>query len=333
MNNKKSIIRILIYITFVLVFVEIIVRSFFTEKKVTIKQFYPNEINRIFFRTLSDFGIDNTHIKEKKVKVKDLDTLISSYEIETPFDLKMVELLSSLNEQLYYDGIIIKSKELKINKDTETSFELASKLLFTAKFKYNKNFIRTKNKFSVIIDGLDNLNNDEIQTLLNVPADICFTLLPSSKNVALATNIIKHGKFYAIKIDDDIDDPLYLMNEDQHPEKIISSISNVFSDFPKTNFIVINDNSDFFKSNKFKFVTNNISEGYITKKISDLINLGDRDKAELASLFKFYAEKDEAKKKFFYFTTEQFLEIKDELLRLKKRGNNIIPPSTLYEID
>lgn len=333
MNNKKSLIRILIYITFVLVFVEIIVRSFFTEKKVTVKQFYPNEINRIFLKSLSDFGIDESHISEQKIKINNLDTLISSYTIETPFDLNMVELLATLNEQLYYNGIVIKSKELVINKDTEASFELSGKLLFKANFKYNKNFIRTKNKFSIIVDGLDNLNNDEIEVLLNVPADICFTLLPTTNNLELTTKINKYGKSYSIKIDDNIDDPPFLMNEKQHPEKIISSLSNIFSHFSKTNLIIINDNSDFYKSNKFRFVIKNISKDYIVKKISELINLGDRDEAELASLFRFYAEKDEAKKKFFYFNTDQFFKIKNELLRLKRRGNNIMPPSILYEID
>lgn len=333
MYKKRKIVIYLFIATFILLLLDIIVRSTFTEKKVTVRSFYPNEVNRIFFRCLNDYGITDDHIKEKKIKVKDVDTAVISYLIDTPSDLRMVEFISSLNELLYYNGIMIKSKELIINKNTEVTLESEGNILFTAKFIYNEKFLRTENRFAVIVDGLDDLSLDEFDSFLDVPADICFTVIPSQANEELLDKITKHGKYYAIKIDDGIDDPLYIMDEDQHPEKIIKSLSYTFRKYSLTNFIVINDKSDFYKSPKFKVIVKNTPDGFIMKKISDMINLGDREPAELVSLFRFYAEKTENTKKYFFFNTSQFGSIKNELLRLKKKGNRIIPPSKLYETD
>jgi hypothetical protein len=333
MNKKRKIVIYLFIITIIFLFADVLVRSIFTEKKVTTKEFYPNEINRIFLSCLEDFGINEDHVKEKKVKLKDIDTSITNYIIDTPKDLKMVEFISSLNEILYYDGIEIKSKELKINKDTELFIERNGALLFMAKFIFNDKFIRTENRFSIIVDGLEDLGNDEIKQILDIPADICFAILPSVANEEILDDITSHGKYYAIKIDDGIDDPIYIMNEDQHPEKIIKSLSNIFRKFSLTNFILINDNSDFFKSTKFKVIEKNTPSGFIVKKVSELINLGDREPKELASLFRFYAEKADSAKKCFYFNTSQFFSIKNDLLKLKKKGNIILSPSKLYEIN
>ncbi len=333
MYKKRKIVIYLFITTFILLLIDIIVRATFVEKKVTVKEFYPNEVNRIFFKCLEDYGIEETHIKEKKIKLKGSDSLITNYIIDTPIDLRMVEFLSSLNELLYYNGVVIKSKELKVNKDTELLLESSEVILFAAKFIYNEKFIRTENRFSVIVDGIEDLGNEELEAIFDVPADICFTVLPSESNEQLLEKIIQHGKYYAIKIDDGIDDPLYIMNEDQHPEKIIKSLSQIFRKFSLTNYIVINDKSDFYKSAKFKVIIKNTPDGFIMKKVSELINLGDREPAELVSLFRFYAEKSENTKKYFYFNTTQFFSIKNELLRLKKKGNSILPPSKLFEIN
>jgi len=333
MYKKRKIVIVLFVATFLLLLTDLLVKTIFTEKKVTVKTFYPNEVNRIFISCLNDFGIEESNIKVKKLKVKGVDTAITNYLINTPKDLRMVEFISSLNELLYFNGVVISGKELIINKDSEIILENNGNILFAAKFVYNEKFIRTENRFSIIVDGIEDLNNDELEILLDTPADICFTILPSTNGEHLLEKIIKHGKYYAIEIDDNVDDPFYIMNEDQHPEKIIKSLSQVLKKFSHTNFIVLNDKSEFYKSSKFKFITKNIPSGFISKKVTELINLGDREPAELVSLFKFYAEKKESIKKYFFFTTKQFFIIKEEMLRLKKKGNNILPPYKLYELN
>jgi hypothetical protein len=46
-----------------------------------------------------------------------------------------------------------------------------------------------------------------------------FSVIPSQANEELLDKITKHGKYYAIKIDDGIDDPLYIMLKINTPKK------------------------------------------------------------------------------------------------------------------
>ncbi len=331
MNFKRKTIYILLITIFLLLVVEIIIQSIYTQKKVEVKtSFYPGEINKIFFSSLEEYGIQKEWIKEKVLTDKDTDSTYTDYVIKTPSDLQIVDLLTSLNEKYYYNGVVISSNELKINGDTKLTLKIENKLILKAYFKFDKDLNRNGQNISIIVDGIEELNESELYDLLDTPTNICFSVLPSDDAETLLKLIVKHGKEYVIKLDDDIDDDQFVLNADQHPEKIIKSLQKILLTYNRTNFILVNNESDLYNSKIYKFITKNIPEGYIIKKKTELINLGDREPEELKSMFRYYCEKPDLTTKMFYLPTTQFFTVRNDVLRMKKKGNKILSPSRLF---
>ncbi|MFH0733263.1 MAG: hypothetical protein V1773_01155 [bacterium] len=331
MKLKRKTIYVLLITIFLMLIVEIIVQSIYTVKKVKVKSnFYPGEISKTFLANLEEYGILQEWVKERVLKDKNTDSTYIDVVIKTPSDLQIVDLLTSLNEKFYYGGIDISSQELKINGDTKLSLTLNNNLILKAFFKFDKKLNRKSIDIAVIVDGLEDLNKNEIDGLLSTPTNISFTVLPSDKAEELLKLIVKNGKDYLIKLDDDIDDNQFVLNSDQHPEKIIKSLQKILSVYNRTNFIYVNDESDLYNSKIFNFIKRNIPRGYVFKKKKELITLGDREPEELKSIFRYYCEKPDLSYKIFYLTTAQFFIVKNDILRMKKRGNSIISPSRLF---
>ncbi len=330
MNNKKKIIYILFFFSFLLLVADIIIKKTFTEKKVIVKEsYYPGEINSLFLNCLEEYGIKQEWIKEKQVSDNANDSTFSRYIVTTPSDLSIIEVLVSLNELFYYDGVVINSKELKIGKDSELKLFLNNKKILESYFKFNPKISRNGIDFSIIVDNIEDLTTSELTELLDTPSNIAFSVVPGKNGELLADEINKHGKNYIIELNDDIEDEAYVINEDQHPEKILKSLSRIFTSFNKTNFILIDNTSDLYNSRNFSFIKKNIPSVYLLKKKSELINLGEREPEELKSMFRFFCEKPDSSKRIFFFDVKQFEIIKNEVLKMRKKGNKIISPSKL----
>jgi len=330
MPSKRKIINILLFATVLLMALYILVQSVFTEKKVEDnKSFYPNEINLMFMQSLDEYGIKKDWITEKTVNDTENDTTYLHYTIKIPVDLKIIDLLTSLNELFYYQGIVILAKELKINGNTDVTLSVNKRTVLSAAFQFDDKLTRNGISLSIIVDGIEQLDKTEQIDLLYTPTNIAFTVLPGNNSESLLKLISSHGKDYIIKIDDDIDDDFYKLNSDQHPEKIIKSTQFILSSYSKTNFVFINDDSDLYDSKAMRIILKNIPRGYIIRKKSSLINLGNREPEELKSMFRYYCEKPDSTKRIFYFNTAQFLTVRNDLLKIKKKGNNIVSPSKL----
>lgn len=330
MNKKKKIIYILFFLSFLLLVADIVVKKTFSQKKVIVKEsYYPGEINALFLNCLEEYGIKPEWIKEKKLSDKTNDSTFSRYIVTTPNDLSIVEVLISLNDLFYYDGVVINSKELKMGKDSELRLFLNDKKILEAYFKFDPKLSRNGIDFSVIVDNIEELTESEVTELLDTPSNIAFSVVPGQNGELLADEINKHGKDYIIELNDDIEDEEYVINEDQHPEKILKSLSRIFTSFSRTNFILIENTSDLYNSQNFAFIKRNIPSVYLLKKKSELINLGEREPEELKSMFRFFCEKPDSSKRVFVFDVKQFDVVKNEIQKMRKKGNRIISPSKL----
>jgi len=334
LTDKKKLIQILFGLAFIILIANIVA------DKLEVKHYTPVEssvsakkINSKYLQALKNYGIQKQWIlKQKHYKSED-DSLLYNYKIEVPNDLPIALLINEITDSLDNSNVKIQSKEIKIGGETQLKIFSGDNLKLRAVFNYNDDIVRKSGSGSLIIRGIENIKNDEFNSLLKSPERFAVLLTPSKYSKNRINQIINDHKELLVLISDESTDLNYKMRAGFSANRIRNSIRAIISDYSEASFFVIDDKSKIYFSPAMKIIKDVLDRGKIKYfNLSSCSYLKPADKIEMEKQFEEYVKKlDTDNKSLILLTPDELDTIIPDLIKFRKTGYKFVRPSVLFD--
>jgi hypothetical protein len=287
-----------------------------------------NTINKNFLSDLNNFGLKSEWIK--KANNKNANG-VSSYFVELPKDLPIPVVLSEIYASFYSSDIKIKSLEKILGGKTDLEIYLQNSLKLTAEFNYDIEIKRDAGDLGIIVFGLEQLNDKDINAMIEFPQTFITILSPSKSSLKLIPVLIEHHKEYAVLINDKVSDLDYRLSSDFSAYRLKLIIRSIVGDFPGAVFFIIDDRSKLYSSSAGKIVFNEFAKRNIKLLTqSSLPQMLTATGSEEKSLFRSNVEKIHlGREKLISIRADDFNSLKPEIFSLIKVGYKFISPSVI----
>ena len=276
-----------------------------------------------FESTLKSFGLETEWIKKNTIKDGKSDRTYPSYNVAIPNDLSIPEVLLEIYNEFRKDSLVIESDEKRAGGKSILTLKENNLARLSAEFNYGKNIKRERGALAFIIKNIEMDNIDD--SLLVETADkfnVLFT--PSEENLNYLPFIVENRKSYSVIIGDEINEANYKLDASYSLLRISNVIKALSVDYANASFFVIDDNFDFYNSDKFKYFNRELEKrGIMLYKLSDFILLEGKE-----SLFENFnrliKNLRKGELKILVLSKNEYLQLKPEISLYKKAGLQII---------
>jgi len=346
MQIKKKITKYLIASAILLLIINVALDFFTKRKRVenNEQEFTCRQLDSIFYDVLNDFGIESEWITSVKVKIADEDSIEKKIVVKLPADLPIPLIIRDFHKKIENDITSFVSEEKKFYGATEIRIYSNEYLKQFIQLVPDNQIIRKRNELCFIISNAFDLNEKDFNSFLSIPYPFSTEVIPEEDLIMKANELKNYSKEFIVLLNDDVADMPFKLNPKSHKYILKNSVKNIAAAFPNAQLFVIDESSELYNSTTFNFIRDEFKKRKINLiNLSEFIHLNSEDENELISKFRFHAEdksgSDKIKstdqstqlnQKIFYLSYENFLKIKNEFDRMRKKGNKIIPLSATY---
>ncbi len=336
MQFKKKITNYLLIIASLLLVLNAAI-DFFNKGKRNVNselEFSCRQLDSIFYDVLKDFGVEQKWIKSKNIKIAEEDSIKKKFIVKLPIDLPIPLIIKDFHKKIENDITSFVAEEKEIFGITEIRIYSNEYLKLLVELLPDKEIVRDRNELCFIISNVFELNENDYKSFLSVPYSLTATVIPDESVVQKVIELSNYSKKYIVLINDEIVDSQFKLKPDSHKYILKNSVKNIVLVFNEAKLFIIDESSELFKSTTFNFIRDEFEKrGIKLIHLSEFIQLINDDEIELRSKFKFYAEdKGSINQKIFYMPFENFIKIKNEFDKMRKKGNKIIPLTSTYLI-
>ncbi len=329
--NSKLLLVVLFCLAILLLFFNLAIDKYSQkEETLFVNELSAATIDSVFNSILSEYSISREQIKKIKPPYKKCDSLAAAYSISIPKDLPVPVLLHEVFNKLNKENTRFNSIEKAINNYSVLEISAAGNLKLYAEFKTDKNLLRENGKLSFALTGVENLNKDELQTLIDFPEFLSLVILPSQKNKDLSAQINTNKKEAILLIDDSIEDSEFKFVKDYSRRRLKISVRLTIGAFQQSKFILIDDQSQIYNSPAFSFLEKefDVRGGYNLIPLSVFERLDSDTEEKVVEQFRIGTKNlSKTDTRLFLCNMKNFYALLEELRRLQKSGVKIIPLS------
>ncbi|MBI1937063.1 MAG: hypothetical protein HYS25_02965 [Ignavibacteriales bacterium] len=300
------------------------------EKHEIVNELTVRQIDSVFNFVLKEYGIDSAWISTKKLKIADEDSINKQYVVMLPSDLPIPLIIRDINKIIEKDITGFVSEEKKIFGTTEIRIYTNEILKLQASLIADPNTVRQRNNFAFIISDAFELGETDYNKFLYLPYTLSVAVVPGETVPVKADTLNKFSKEYIALINNEISGDKFKLEPGDQKALLKRSVDMIVKSLNKSQLFVVDEQSKIFNSTVYNFVRDEFKKkGKKLVHLSEFIKLGAGDETELISKFKFHCEGiNEAKQKIFYLPYEDFLTIRAEVEKARKRGSRVIPLSS-----
>lgn len=288
------------------------------------------EIDKVFNTALKNYGFSENWIIKKKIKNVNDDSLYASYVVKVPKNLSIHLILLELRDLYWDDDVDIKAEETVPNNNTILKLFSQNHLKVAVQFIYDENTIREFGTVSFLVYNFPSEDNEKITELLKTPELFYVVLSPSENSKKLLTTLNKSGKRYAVLLDDNITELDYKLDKKYSDDRLKRSIREIVGTFSNAVFFIIDDKSDLYESDKYKFIENEFRKRNIKIINESKFNLLDANNINVDGKFQDFMltvqKKDE---KVLLVNADEFLSIAKLIPAYRKIGYKFIYPGDI----
>lgn len=206
---KTKFVQILIGISVILLFGNIIVGITDSEEKVPVKkELYVHEIDSLFFRSLRHFDIKNEWLQKKHIKNK-IDSVSYIFYLNLPKSITIASVIKEINSAYFNLPVKVTSTERKNFGKTVLEIHSNNNQKLQCYLDYDKKLKREYSKISFLISDIENLDEFELEKLLKISYDYNLLSLHEENYQSLQKSINENKKESILLIDDNIDSKKY----------------------------------------------------------------------------------------------------------------------------
>lgn len=222
------------------------------------------EINNIFNAALKNYGLSSNWITKKKIKNVSDDSLYAAYSIRVPKNLPIHLLILELQNLFWDDAVQVSSQEIISGKNTLLKLSSERHLKLAAEFNYDEKAIREFGAVSFLVVDFPSDEDAKLNELFNTSELFYLVLSPSEHSKKIISALDKSGKRYAVLLDDNITELNYKLDGSYSEDRLKRSIREIVGTFSNAVFFIIDDRSDLYESQKYKFIESEFSKRKIT---------------------------------------------------------------------
>ncbi len=332
-KRKQKFIKYLLAVTVSLLVINIAIESLKKPKKNSVvHELSVLQIETVFFTVLDEYGIETKWITRKKYKSADYDSVKTEYIVKIPADMPVPLIIKNINKVIEKDITGFVSEEKKMFGTTEIRIYTNEVLKLKAILIPDKEIIRKRNELSFVINDVFDLSEKSFNDFLSIHHPLSCTVVPGHDLIIKADSLKDYMKEYAILFSNDISDPKMKLKSDYQKELLRVSMQNIVSSFRDAKTYIVDENSTLYNSPIYNYVRDEFKrQSIILYQRSEFIELNAQEDSELISKFKFYCEDTTGvDQKIFFSSFGNFLKIQNEIEKIKKKGNKIIPLSKTF---
>lgn len=332
---KKKFVYILVGLTVLLLLINLII-NWATKSNSTPKtpEAKSTLIDSLFKESISKYNLHSSWIEVIAINSRQYDSLNQVYQIKLPGDLRPAVVLQELKEDFTDLPVKLISDEKIVNDYTTLNILSNNYLKLQASFRVENQFERPHSKFAFVLKNFDETDEDVRSYLYHSIIPFSILLLPSVQSDSLLEEINNFKKTYSILIDDGIETPNYALATKFTKTHLKESIRYISWNYPAAEIYSVNDKSELFNSAVFNFIKDEFAGRSITLyALRDFTTLPD-NLAEAKSLLNFYHESGVGKAgKIILVPSKIFVELQNELLKMKKKGTKFYSPRELLNLN
>jgi len=332
-KQKQKSIKYLLAAAVSLLVINIAIESLKKPKKESaVHELSVLQIETVFFTVLDEYGIETKWISRKKYKSADYDSVKTEYSVKIPADMPVPLIIKNINKVIEKDITGFVSEEKKIFGTTEIRVYTNEVLKLKATLIPDKEIIRKRNELAFVINNAFDLSDKDFNNFLSVHHPLSCTVVPGNDQILRADSLKDYTKEYAILLNNDISDPKMKLKSDYQKVILRGSMQNIISGFRDAKAYIIEENSTLYNSPIYNYVRDEFNRQSIYLYPSaELIELNGAEDSEIISKFKFYCQDTTGiHQKVFISSLDNFLKIQNEIEKIKKKGNKIIPLSKTF---
>ena len=279
-----------------------------------------------FESSLKSFGLEDEWMKKKTVKHKNSERNYPSYQITLPLELSIPEVLLEIYNEFREDSLDIESNEKVAAGKSILTFKEDNFPLLSAEFKYSKKIKRERGALAFILENIK-LNNLDDSLLVEAADKFNVIITPSEENLNHLLFITENRKNYSVLINDEIYEANYRLDASYPLLRISNVIKALSVDYANASFFVVDNNCDFYQSEKFRFFKTELEKRSINLyELSDFVQLDDKENIS-ATFSKLVKDLSKGETKVIILTKEDYLQLKPEIALYRKGGVKILNAS------
>lgn len=289
------------------------------------------EIDNIFLSVLTDYNIEKEWLKRTDIDNPEFDSLKYVYNLQIPSDLPIPIFLKDIYSGYWGKPVEIISEEVKNNGNSVLKIFSNEKLKMEIFLHLNKKISRRGGKFSFIVEGIEELSEEEFDGLVNSSIPFGLALLPSAKSISKISSILKNDKEYSVILNDDIDETKFKLDNSLRRELLRSNVRTIISSYQDAVMFLIDDNTRLYNSIVYNFIKDEFKgKGVSLSRRSKFIRLEAAEKKELFSLFNFHCNRlGKGDRQIFIVSYGNFIRLQEIIKGSKKRGHKYVPLSSI----
>lgn len=332
MQLKKQITKYLFVIAVALLLINVaidFIKKNSSKKEKPNTELTANYIDSVFISVLAEYGIEDQWISVKNISLPYEDSISRQLIIKLPADLSIPLIIKDVNRIIENDITGFVSEEKKIFGTTEIRIYSNEILKFQASLIPDANTIRDRNKLSIIISDAYDLSASDFNSFISIPHNLCAATIPGQNTEAQADSLKTYSKEFIVILNDENTETKFRLDPGDRKELLKNSVINILSGFKNAVLFCVDEQCKLFNSTVYNYVRDDFKRhGVKLVHKAEFIQISSDDETELFSKFKYHAEdKSGGNQKIFLMTFEEFLKIRNELEKFRKKGHTIIPLS------
>lgn len=214
----------------------------------------PHVIDSIFQAGLRQFDLTDEMIEREIDADFRAGVVRERYDVRVPADLPILSIVFRLQQLFDHIGVSIRAEERRFHRVSDVVVDLGDAFKIDARFRVDPDLERRKREIAFLVEGVEDLSEDELARLLAIPKTFTLVLVPSERTHEIAERAVKNGKEYVALLGDDIDDPAYRLDGDYAPDRLRLSIRSIVASFPLQDFYLYDEDASAFGGVAFNFL-------------------------------------------------------------------------------
>lgn len=288
------------------------------------------EIDHLFHTALKNYGFSENWVIRKKIRNISDDSLYSAYLVKIPKNLPIPLMILEMQDLFWDDDVNVSAEEFTPTNKTIIKLSSQNHLKLAAEFVYDENTIRAYGTVSFLVYDFPTEDNNKIDELLKTPEPFYVILLPAESSKNQINKLNKSNKRYAILLDDNIEELDYKLDEKYSEDRLKRSIREIVGTFSNAVFFIVDDRSNLFESEKYKFIENEFRKRNIKIVYKSKLSLLDANSLNVDGKFQdFMLTVQKNDEKVLLVSADEFLSIAQLIPSYRKIGYKFIYPGDI----
>ena len=309
-----------------------IILSFFTPKEVSRNTtgLTASEIDSLFHKSVAEFYLGDEYLQKIKSPKKKEDSLLFSYRLTLPYDVPVPVFLQSIFGNFNGKDVTISSVEMILNKKSILKISSGEKEKFYTELLQDTSFHRDNGTLAFALTNYENLSDEELTKLLDIPESFAFLLQPKKESADFTKTILDSKKEYIVELTASSPNSEFTLAEKFPFVRNKLAINSLMRYYPRNNFIFVNQQSTLLSSTAYEKVRKEFTKRKYKLLSSDsFTNFSNVKEDEFENhFFNSVGSMSKGEVKLVILQAVSFYNTIEKIANLKKRGIRFIAASS-----